>query len=133
MKKKKRKRKDKEARKREIRIPMILIAQGRLDTSKSVEKRIKWPKPEEKKEEDKARRLANKSQTCVRGGGGNEGLRPQHVPLSLSLNNRLRDKPTSLIVQYSKGYILLFVTSCAIPVYGRLSPGVKFDPTKAVV
>ncbi|KAG8328306.1 hypothetical protein J6590_000966 [Homalodisca vitripennis] len=50
----------------------------RLDTSKSVEKRIKWPKPEEKKEEEKARGLANKSQTCVRGGGGNEGLRSQH-------------------------------------------------------
>ncbi|KAG8242071.1 hypothetical protein J6590_073310 [Homalodisca vitripennis] len=46
----------------------------------SVEKKIKWPKPEEKKEEEKARGLANKSQTCVRGGGGNEGLRPQHVP-----------------------------------------------------
>ncbi|KAG8314787.1 hypothetical protein J6590_084799 [Homalodisca vitripennis] len=58
----------------------------RLDTSKSVEKRIKWPKPEEKKEEEKARGLANKSKTCVRGGGGNEGLRSQHVSLSLSLS-----------------------------------------------
>ncbi|XP_046674933.1 peroxisome biogenesis factor 10-like [Homalodisca vitripennis] len=29
----------------------------RLDTSKSVEKRIKWPKPEEKKEEEKAKAL----------------------------------------------------------------------------
>ncbi|KAG8333156.1 hypothetical protein J6590_005909 [Homalodisca vitripennis] len=58
---------------------------GRLDTSKSVEKRIKWPKPEEEKEEEKARVLANKSQTCVRGGGGNEG--PQHVSLFLPLTS----------------------------------------------